>query len=854
MDEWTQESVDGTGRPGGLQLCGPTSEDVIVWTNVRVMTEVPLSSTGADNLASVCGAQSLEPTTALGGDGSQVACRVTTASTGDGGAKPNSGGGSSPPPAVSSASSTSYLPLIIAAAVVGAVVGAVCLAVLFFVAGRSRRRRRQAAAAAEEEHQVEDRKASVPNPSGPPGGPLGSRPGTGDGGNQLMPRPSGGSCPGAVEIAAANRVPLHAIARHSVTSQGERQREPAGTLSIVLPSDPRRESVDLRWPTLRRSALTPGREAQLKRAVASALPSAPKDVTGAEGPDRPMLLSPVGAATGTGAPGAAPSPVRIRPTRKPSASPDSQSGQTSWATAVSRERLSVSPKAQVSSISGNADSSPASRRYSFFNPTFDTEAGVAEPIGAAGSAGGTGAAGAAAVGGGGGPSPGAANADSAIRASSTGVASRSVTTQPARSGPSMSQMSLEGSPRAASMRSGLSAVSLRNVMLGMVGRGDSQTKSGPPPAVTSGADRPSAVPAVTGLGDGGRDAPTSLPSPAMVLPVPPRLGSPLRHASHPGPHGAAQLPSPLGPKSAAPSSQPSHLKPHAALTLVVPGPAAGSRPGSSRVKFADSRSPAPASPVGSWSGSALAGAGAGASAGVTVVEGSRAVGSELPPRRPRLRKFVTMSPSAQRASLDSAPGPGRPGAATSAGLVAAGAAASDVEDFRPVPRHKSATVLSGSPSIRRWRAAPTEPGSDGEQSVPQPSNGQTAVGARPSRVQRKAASAWASFKSINTPGVRTGPDLEDDLNMSLPGSSAPSMTAAAGPAGGRSASPLPGGWAFSPAAKAPGAPSSGPDEAGSRADTGAGSPRAGPSLAGSSTPRPKRQGSVGARTGPWTEG
>ncbi|KAG2454304.1 hypothetical protein HYH02_001333 [Chlamydomonas schloesseri] len=150
LDAWTSESASGSGAAGMLQLCGPALDEIITTTTVRVMTEVPLSSSGASNLSSVCGSADLTATTALGGAGSAVACRVTTASTaGDVRPPAVSDPRPAPVPAPVSAAgaSTSYLPIIIAAAVTGGVVGAVCLAVIGIVARRRTRDKRQREAA-----------------------------------------------------------------------------------------------------------------------------------------------------------------------------------------------------------------------------------------------------------------------------------------------------------------------------------------------------------------------------------------------------------------------------------------------------------------------------------------------------------------------------------------------------------------------------------------------------------------------------------------------------------------------------------------------------------------------------------
>eukprot|EP00198_Chlamydomonas_reinhardtii_P010276 XP_001699613.1 predicted protein [Chlamydomonas reinhardtii] len=146
LDAWTAESAAGSGAPGMLQLCGPSMDDIVTTTTVRVVSEVALSSMGASNLSSVCGSADLTTTTALGGAGSSVACRVTAASTGDDGRPPAV---SNPSPAPASApvsaagATTSYLSIIIAAAVTGGVVGAVCLAVIGIVARRRSREKRQ---------------------------------------------------------------------------------------------------------------------------------------------------------------------------------------------------------------------------------------------------------------------------------------------------------------------------------------------------------------------------------------------------------------------------------------------------------------------------------------------------------------------------------------------------------------------------------------------------------------------------------------------------------------------------------------------------------------------------------------
>ncbi|KAG2426775.1 hypothetical protein HXX76_012832 [Chlamydomonas incerta] len=146
LDAWTAESASGSGAAGALQLCGPSMDAIVTTTTVRVMSEVPLSSTGASNLSSVCGSADLTATTALGGAGSSVACRVTTASIGGDGRPPTASDPSpapAPAPVSAAGASTSYLPIIIAAAVTGGVVGAVCLAVIGIVARRRAREKRK---------------------------------------------------------------------------------------------------------------------------------------------------------------------------------------------------------------------------------------------------------------------------------------------------------------------------------------------------------------------------------------------------------------------------------------------------------------------------------------------------------------------------------------------------------------------------------------------------------------------------------------------------------------------------------------------------------------------------------------
>ncbi|KAG2426786.1 hypothetical protein HXX76_012841 [Chlamydomonas incerta] len=258
LEEWAAESAAADAAASGndtalttaaaaappLFVCGPAIDDAVtVMTLVNVVRAVPLNAAGISALAIVCGSSSstanattaaassptalsgLSPTTALGGEGSEVACSVTTLSS-----LATEVAATSPPSpaqaATAAPSSLSLLPLVITGAVVGTVACVMCAAVAALFAVRRRRRRE----AEEEQKQLQQPAA----------------------GNQLVPslQPDA-SGEGAEAVPAASEAAVGIAAAPTHQQDGSKPR-PVGTrawakLSGMVTDKIRGKTI---WPLL----------------------------------------------------------------------------------------------------------------------------------------------------------------------------------------------------------------------------------------------------------------------------------------------------------------------------------------------------------------------------------------------------------------------------------------------------------------------------------------------------------------------------------------------------------------------------------------------------------------------------